>query len=83
MNNIPITNINKWTDKGDSYRVVAGRDSEWFWLWDSQLETVDDATLHYKRLNSAIEGIEILWDDNPFNLKKYGNTFNKVYSYIA
>ena len=82
MDNLPITDKDNWNEfVGGADRILKTNTpkSQFFLLWDSQIETVDCATIHYYRKNYEMEGIKIRWRGNPFNISDFGNTMNKVY----
>lgn len=84
MKKLPLTNKDKWHFEHGKYslRFIEGDTNyEMFWLFDTMVETIDDLTLHYHRVDNMMEGIKIRWEGNPFNFNVYGNTHSKVYSY--
>ena len=82
MNNLPLTNKKLWKEiKGGATKNDDTPNIEMFMLWDSQVETIDNITLHYVRKNFYMEGIKIRWERNPFKMENFANTSNKVYDY--
>ena len=86
MNNFkhsfPLINKELWNEiRGGAVKNSDTPNIEMFMLWDSQIETIDNITLHYVRKDYQMEGINIRWERNPFKIEKFANTNNKVYEY--
>ena len=62
--NIPITNIEEFTCvEYTGYAVIKSRTNE------EALFRIGGDTRHYRLDGTAVEGIKIIWEGNPFNFE--------------
>ena len=75
MNKLPITNISLWDKQRQGYNKNYNINTnnyycEIFKFYNIENEiTNEDSTFHYILKNHLLEGILILYNDDPFNLQ--------------